>query len=170
MSTSERVRVGRITAAHGVRGEVKIRCFTEVPEDVGGYGPLHDAHGRRYTLAGIRPAKGPFVVARIEGVADRNAAETLVGRDLFVPRDRLPPPEEDEWYYSDLIGLTAVEPDGERLGRVIAVHDFGAGDLVEIAPPSGKPFMVPFTGQCVPDINLAEGTITVIPLRDADEL
>jgi 16S rRNA processing protein RimM len=170
MSESERVRVGRITAAHGVRGEVKIRCFTEVPEDVGGYGPLDDVQGRSYTLASLRPATGQFVVACIEGVANRNAAEALAGRDLFVPRDRLPPPEEDEWYYSDLIGLTAVDPDGDRLGRVIAVHDFGAGDLVEIAPPSGKPFMVPFTEQCVPDINLAESTITVIPLRDADEL
>jgi len=170
MSETERVRVGRISAAHGVRGEVKIRCFTEVPEDVGGYGPLHDGRGREVQLAGIRPAKGPFVVARIEGVPDRNAAEALAGRDLFVPRDRLPPAEEDEWYYSDLIGLTAVDPDGDDLGRVIAVHDFGAGDLIEIAPPSGKPFMVPFTAQCVPDIKLSDGTITVIPLRDADEL
>jgi len=170
MSTSERVRVGRITAAHGVRGEVKIRCFTEVQEDVGGYGPLDDAQGRRYTLASIRPAKGPFVVARIEGVGDRNAAEALAGRDLFIPRDQLPPAEEDEWYYSDLIGLTARDPEGAELGRVIAVHDFGAGDLIEIAPPSGKPFMVPFTEQCVPDIKLADGKITVIPLRDADEL
>ncbi len=170
MSESERVRVGRITAAHGVRGEVKIRCFTEAPEDVGAYGPLCDAQGRSFRLLAIRPAKGPFVVARIEGVADRDAAEALAGRDLFVPRDRLPPPDEDEWYYSDLIGLTAVDPDGTSLGRVIAVHDFGAGDLIEIAPPSGKAFMVPFTAQCVPDIKLADGTITVIPLRDANEL
>ena len=170
MSESERVRVGRITAAHGVRGEVKIRCFTELPEDVGAYGPLHDANGHSLQLSSIRPAKGPFVVARIEGVNDRNAAEALAGHDLFVPRDRLPPPDEDEWYYSDLIGLTAVDPDGTSLGRVIAVHDFGAGDLIEIAPPSGKAFMVPFTAQCVPDIKLADGTITVIPLRDADEL
>jgi 16S rRNA processing protein RimM len=170
MSETERVRVGRISAAHGVRGEVKIRCFTEVPEDVGAYGPLHDGQGREVQLAGIRPAKGPVVVARIEGVADRNAAEALAGRDLFVPRDRLPPAEEDEWYYSDLIGLTAVDSGGDDLGRVIAVHDFGAGDLIEIAPPSGKPFMVPFTAQCVPDIKLSDGTITVIPLRDADEL
>ncbi|RIA55347.1 ribosome maturation factor RimM [Dichotomicrobium thermohalophilum] len=170
MSESERVRVGRITAAHGVRGEVKIRCFTEVPEDVGGYGPLQDADGHSFTFSALRPAKGPAVIARIEGVHDRNTAEALVGRDLFIPRDRLPPPEEDEWYYSDLIGLVAVNPDGDRLGHVIAVHDFGAGDLIEIAPPSGKPFMVPFTEQCVPDIKLADGTITVIPLRDADEL
>jgi len=169
MSKSERVRVGRISAAHGVRGEVKIRCFTEAPEDVGAYGPLHDAQGRSLKLSGLRPAKGPFVVARIDGVSDRDAAEALAGRDLFVARDRLPPPEADEWYYSDLIGLTAVDPCGQMLGSVIAVHDFGAGDLIEVAPPSGKPFMVPFTAACAPDINIADGTITIIPLRDADE-
>jgi len=142
MSMSERVRVGRITAAHGVRGDVKIRCFTETPEDVGAYGPLRDALGRTITLASVRSAKGPFVVARIADVADRNAAEALVGCELFVPRDRLPAPEPDEWYYADLIGLAAA---------------------------SGKPFMVPFTAACVPDINVADRAITIIPLRDADE-
>ncbi len=169
MSSNDRVRVGRITAAHGVHGEVKIRCFTEVPEDVGAYGPVQDAQGRSFDFNAIRPAKGAAVIARFAGVDDRDAAESIVGRDLFVPRDRLPPPENDEWYYSDLIGLTARSHDGEMLGTVIAVHDFGAGDLIEIAPPSGKAFMVPFTAQCVPDINLSDGTITIIPLRDADE-
>jgi 16S rRNA processing protein RimM len=169
MSTSERVRVGRITAAHGVRGDVKIRCFTESPEDVGAYGPLSDARGRKITLANLRPAKGPFIVARIADIADRNAAEALVGCELFVPRDRLPPPEADEWYYADLIGLAAVDRQGQTLGSVVAVHDFGAGDLIEIAGASGKPFMVPFTAACVPDINIADRTITIIPLREADE-
>jgi len=163
------LRIGHIAAAHGIRGEVKIRCFVENPEDFGAYGPPADAGGRQYTLSGIRPAKGPFVVAQVAGIRDRNAAEALAGRDLFVPRDRLPPPEEDEWYYSDLIGLTAIDQGGQTLGTVIAVHDFGAGDLIEIAPASGKPFMVPFTEQCAPDINVADGTITIIPLRDADE-
>ncbi|MFP3921068.1 MAG: ribosome maturation factor RimM [Dichotomicrobium sp.] len=170
MSSSELARIGRIAAAHGIRGEVRIRCFTETPEDIGVYGPLTDSRGRELALADIRPAKGSFVVARVEGVCDRNAAEALTGTDLYVPRDRLPPPDDEEWYYSDLIGLTAVDPDGQILGTVIAMHDFGAGDVVEIAPASGKPFMVPFTAQCVPDIKIADGTMTVIPLRDADEL
>ena len=169
MSASERVRIGRIVAAHGIRGEVKIRCFTETPEDVGAYGPVSDAHGRELALSGIRRAKGPFVIARIEHVADRNAAEALVGRDLHVPQDALPPPEVDEWYYSDLVGLAAFDPEGRSLGTVVAVYDFGAGDLIEIAPPAEKPFMVPFTAACAPDINIADGTITIIPLRDADE-
>jgi len=170
MSTSERVRIGRITAAHGVRGEVKIRCFTQVPADVGAYGPVCDEQGRSLTLKSIRPAKGPFVVACIQGVRDRTAAETHAGQDLYVPRDALPSPDENEWYYNELIGLDAVDPDGRLLGTVLAVHDFGAGDLLEIAPPSGKPFMVPFTKNCVPDITVEAGVITVIPLRDADEL
>lgn len=169
MSASERVRIGHIAAAHGIRGEVRIRCFTENPLDVGAYGPVSDSRGRTLVLSDIRPAKGPFVIARLKGVEDRNAAEALAGRDLFVPRDRLPPPEAEEWYYDDLIGLAAVDPGGQLLGRVAALHDFGAGDLIEIAPAGGKPFMVPFTAACVPDINLADGTITIIPLRDADE-
>jgi 16S rRNA processing protein RimM len=169
MSASERVRIGRIAAAHGLRGEVKIRCFTENPEDVGAYAPLSDAQGRTLSLLDTRPAKGPFVIARVENVADRNAAEVLVGRDLYVPQDALPPPEDDEWYYTDLVGLAAFDPEGRSLGSVVAVYDFGAGDLIEIAPPAGKPFMVPFTVACVPDIKIADGTITIIPLRDADE-
>ncbi len=169
MSASERVRIGRILAAHGIRGEVKIRSFTENPEDVGAYGPVSDAHGRTLSLSDIRPAKGPFVIARVEGVSDRNAAEALAGCDLHVPQDALPAPGTDEWYYSDLIGLAAISSDGEALGSVIAVHDFGAGDLIEVSPVSGQPFMVPFTAAGVPDINVADGTITIIPLRDADE-
>ncbi len=169
MSSDELVRIGRIAAAHGIRGEVKIRCFTEVPEDVSTYGALRDGEGRAVTLSDIRPAKGPFVIARVKNVADRNAAESLVGRDLYVPQDALPPPEDEEWYYSDLVGLSAFDPEDRSLGTVVAVYDFGAGDLIEIAPPAGKPFMVPFTAACAPDINVADGTITIIPLRDADE-
>ena len=169
MSASERVRIGRIAAAHGLRGEVKIRSFTENPEDVGAYGPVSDSQGRMLLLSDIRPAKGAFVIARVENVADRNAAEALVGRDLHVPQGALPPPEADEWYYSDLVGLAALDAEGRSLGTVVAVYDFGAGDLIEIAPPAGKPFMVPFTAACAPDINVSDGTITIIPLRDADE-
>lgn len=170
MSSSDLVRIGRIAAAHGIRGEVRIRCFTEIPEDIGAYGPLTDSRGRSFALEDVRPAKGPFVVARLDGVRDRDAAEALAGIDLYISRDRLPPPDDEEWYYADLVGLTAVDPGGRTRGTVIAVHDFGAGDVVEIAPASGKPFMVPFTAQCVPDIKVADGIITVIPLRDADEL
>ena len=169
MSASERVRIGRIVAAHGIRGEVKIRCFTEVPGGRERSMVPSRRDGRAVTLTDIRPAKGPFVIARVENVADRNAAEALVGRDLYVPQDALPPPEDDEWYYSDLVGLSAFDPEGRSLGTVVAVYDFGAGDLIEIAPPAGKPFMVPFTAACAPDINVADGTITIIPLRDADE-
>jgi len=166
MAGNDLVRIGRIAEAHGLRGEVRVRCFTENPEDVGAYGPVRDGQGRSFTLSGIRPAKGPFVVARLEGVCDRNAAEAIAGRDLFVPRDRLPPPEDDEWYYDDLLGLAAVDVGGAPLGKVIAVHDFGAGDILEIAPEQGPAFMVPFTAQCVPDINMEARIITIIPLRD----
>lgn len=169
MPARDRVLIAKIAAAHGIRGEVRMRCFTEMPNDVGAYGPLMDAEGREFTVSGVRPANGPFVVARIEGVHDRNGAEALAGCDLYASRDRLPPPGENEWYYSDLIDLVAVDEDGALLGTVIAVHDFGAGDLIEIAPPDGKPWLVPFTGQCVPDINMKDRTITIIPLRDADE-
>jgi len=170
MSSDHLVRVARITAAHGVRGEVKIRCFTEAPEDIGAYGPLCDAEGREFLLSAVRPSKGHAVVARVKGVQERADAEALAGRDLFMPRDRLPAAQEDEWYYSDLIGLSAIDRDGHVLGAVTAVHDFGAGDIIEISPSGGPVIMVPFTRQFVPDINVGDGTITVNPPRDADEL
>ena len=129
-----KICVARIGAAHGVRGEVKLWSFTQDPMAVANYGPLETEDGaRRFEIETLRAAKD-HLVARLKGIGDRDAAEKLRNLDLFVPRDRLPPIEEDDTYYhADLIGLAAVTPEGVALGTVTAMHNFGAGDLIEIA-------------------------------------
>ena len=128
--------MARIGAAHGTTGEVRLWPFTGDAGAVGRYGALEAADGRIIEIESLRPAKG-FFIARIKGVTDRIGAERLRNVDLFVPRDRLPPPAPDEYYYADLIGLVAEDLEGGPLGTVIAVHDFGAGDLLEIVPQGG---------------------------------
>ncbi len=162
---ADRIRVARIGAAHGIRGEVKLWSFTEDPLAVANYGPLETEDGaRRFEIEAARPAKD-FLVARIAGVSDRDAAEKLRNTDLFVPRDRLPPIEEDDtFYHADLVGLSAVNEDGSALGTVIAIHNFGAGDLIEIAPTAGgEPLLLPFNETTVPTIDLKAGRMVVVP-------
>jgi len=167
---STKIRVARVGAAHGVRGEVKLWPFTEDPLAVADYGLLETADGtRRLEIESLRPAKD-FLVARFKGVGDRNAAEMLRNMELFVPRDRLPPIEEDDTYYhSDLIGLAAVTDEGSEIGKVIAVHNFGAGDLIEIAPAGGgKTLMLPFTEAVVPEVDLQNGRMLVVPPPESE--
>jgi len=158
------VRVARIGAAHGVRGEVKLWSFTEDPLAIADYAPLETQDGKRqFEIENLRPAKD-HLVARLKGVGDRNAAEMLRNIDLYVPRDRLPAIDEDDtWYYADLVGLAAVSPDGEALGTVLAMHNFGAGDIIEIQPTEGgKTLLLPFTEAVVPTIDIDAGRIVVV--------
>jgi 16S rRNA processing protein RimM len=160
---AERVCVAQIGAPHGVRGEVRLWVFTEDPSAIAEYGPLQSEDGRRFEIASLRPAKDHFVV-RLKGVADRNAAETLTNVKLYVDRDRLPAAEDDDtFYHADLIGLAAVTPGGETLGSVVAVHNFGAGDLLELKPAGGKTVLIPFTAACVPQVDLAGKRVVVDP-------
>lgn len=157
-----RILLGRIMAAHGVRGEVLVRSYADQPEDVAAYGPLTaPALGRKLELRVLRvTAKG--VIARIAGIGDRNGAEALAGVDLFVDRAQLPAAGEDEFYYADLIGLAAVAPDGSEIGRVVAVHNFGAGDLIEVAlAASRRTEHIPFHDQFVPVVDVTGGRIVV---------
>lgn len=159
----ERICVGRILGAHGVRGLVRLRSFTADPAAVAEYGPLSDADDvRRFVVRLVNRAKDDWV-ARVEGVTDRTAAESLVGVDLYVDRSVLPPADEDEFYHADLIGLRAVTVDGAVLGRVAAVHDFGAGDVLEITGDNGAVVPVPFTRAVVPEIDIAGGLLVVDP-------
>jgi 16S rRNA processing protein RimM len=167
---AERICVARIGAAHGVRGEVKLWSFTEDPAAVASYGPLESEDGkRRIEIEALRPAKDHFV-ARIAGVADRDAAERLRNLELYIPRERLPEIEEaDTFYHADLIGLQAVTPDGENIGTVVAVHNFGASDVVEIKPTEGgEPLLIPFTNATVPEIDLDARRIVVIPPAETE--
>lgn len=161
---AERICVARIGAAHGVRGEVKLWSFTENPAAVASYGPLETEDGtRRFEIEALRPAKDHFV-ARIAGIADRTAAERLRNLELYIPRARLPKIEErDTYYHADLIGLDAVTPDGVQIGTVHALHNFGAGDIIEIMPVgSGEPLMLPFNDVTVPKIDLEAKQIVLI--------
>ena len=162
---ADRIRVARIGAAHGIRGEVKLWSFTQDPLAVVHYGPLETDDGaRRYEIEAARPAKD-HLVARLKGISDRDAAEKLRNTDLFVPRDRLPPIEEtDTFYHADLVGLSAVSTDGAALGTVSAIHNFGAGDLIEITPVGGgEPLLIVFNETAVPAIDLKAGSIVVVP-------
>jgi 16S rRNA processing protein RimM len=162
-TSAKRVCVGAVGAAHGVRGAVRIKSFTAKPEDIARYGPLDDECGeRQFTLRLTGAAKG-VLIAQLSGVADRNHAEALRGLRLYLPRAALPPPEDDEYYHADLIGLDAVLTDGTPVGEVRAVHDFGAGDTLEIARPEGPPVVVPFTKAVVPAIDLSAGRLVLDP-------
>jgi 16S rRNA processing protein RimM len=159
----KQICVARIGAAHGTTGEVRLWPFTGDPKAVGRYGALESADGRTIEIESLRPTKG-FFIARIRGVTDRNGAERLRNVDLFVPRDRLPPPAADEYYHADLIGLAAADTRGNPIGTVIAIHDFGAGDLLEIVPPGGgETMLLPFTAAVVPAVDIAAGRIVLDP-------
>jgi 16S rRNA processing protein RimM len=159
----KRVCLGVVTGAHGVRGAVRIKSFTADPTDVAHYGPLEDETGaRQFKLRLVGSGKG-VLIAKLAGVADRDRAETLRGTRLYLPRDALPPPADDEFYYADLIGLEVVLGDGTPLGRVRAVHDFGAGDTLEIDRSTGPSIMVPFTRTVVPVVDIAAGRLVIEP-------
>jgi 16S rRNA processing protein RimM len=155
------VCVARIGAAHGVRGAVKLWTFTEDPFAVRRYGPLSTKDGKRqFEVAQAREAKD-HLVATFKGVTTRDEAERLNGLELYVARGKLPATDEDEYYHADLIGLAAVTTTGEPLGRVLAIHNFGAGDIIEIAPPKGSTMLLPFSNAVVPEVDLAGGRVVI---------
>ena len=153
--------VARIGAAHGVRGEVRLWTFTDDPLAVLRYGPLSTKDGARsFEVSRAREAK-THLVAALKGVATREEAERLNGVELYIAREKLPATEEDEYYHADLIGLAAVDTADQPLGRVTAIHNFGAGDIIEIAPPQGATMLLPFTNAVVPTVDLAGGRVVI---------
>ncbi len=157
-----RVCLGQIGAAHGVRGEVRLRSFTSDPAAITRYGPIETEDGRVLAIESLRPAKDHFV-ARLSGIRDRDAASALANTKLYVPRERLPPAEEPgEFYHADLVGLAVVDPEGKSLGTVIAIHNFGAGDLIEVRPDTGGDTeLIPFDETNVPVVDVAAGRMVV---------
>jgi|SRR5690606_10338215 16S rRNA processing protein RimM len=163
------ILVGRVAGAFGVKGEVRITTYTEDPMALVRYRVLlREDGGTALTLTGARPVKGG-IAARAEEVETREAAEALRGLRLHVPRAALPPPEdEDEFYLADLIGLSAETVEGEPLGRIKSVQNFGAGDLLEIQPPQGASWWLPFTREAVPEVRLADRKIIAIRPEDTE--
>jgi len=153
--------VARIGAAHGVRGAVRLWTFTEDPLAVKRYGPLATKDGaRRFEVTSARETKG-HLVATLKGVTTREEAERLNGIELYIEREKLPAAGEGEYYHADLIGLAAVTTTDAPLGRVIAIHNFGAGDIIEIAPPQGATMLLPFSNAVVPTVDLAGGRVVI---------
>ena len=162
MTAPKLLQVAHVAGAFGVRGELRITTYTADPLALGQYRALLREDGSPgLILTSVRPVKGA-VIARAVGVEDRNQAEALRGLKLYIDRDVLPETDEDEYYLADLVGLAVETPEGERLGQVKAVNDFGAGDLLEIQPPAGPSFWLPFTRQAVPQVDIAAGRIVAV--------
>jgi 16S rRNA processing protein RimM len=159
--TAQKICIARIGAAHGVHGAVKLWTFTEDPFAVKRYGPLSTEDGtRRFEIATAREAKG-HLVATLKGVTTRDEAERLKGLELYVAREKLPETDEGEYYHADLIGLAAVTTAGEPIGHVTAIHNFGAGDIIEIAPAQGATMLLPFTNAVVPSVDVGGGQVVI---------
>jgi 16S rRNA processing protein RimM len=161
------VTLATIGAPHGVKGEVRVKSFAADPMALGAYRPLSTKDGRSFEIERLRPGKG-VLIAKFRGVEDRDAAEALKGLSLGVDRDALPAPDTDEFYYADLIGLSAFDAAGASLGTVVAVENYGAGDILEIARAGAPALLLPFTKTVVPDIDIARGRIVVVPPEETE--
>lgn len=164
MTGPSRILVGRFGAPQGVKGEVRLKSFTAEPAAIARYRPLWDAGGERsFAILAVRPLRDDMLVVRLDGVTDRTDAEHLTNIELFVDRDLLPSPDEDEFYHVDLIGLSAEVADGRALGTVSGVENYGGGDLLVIAPPAGDTILVPFTKAFVPVVDFERRRVVVVP-------
>jgi 16S rRNA processing protein RimM len=163
------ILLAAVMGAQGLKGEVKVKVFTAAPDALPRYGVLHAGDGRPFRITAFRPVKPGEAVIAFEGIRDRTAAEALKGTQLFVARDALPETDEDEFYHADLIGLEAQDSEGRVIGKVGALHNYGAGDVMEIAVPDGDTILIAFTRETVPVINIAQGYIVVaVPEDDED--
>ncbi len=171
MSRNTRILLGEITTVHGIRGDVIVRSYADNPADIAAYGALETAQGQPVPPLRVVRVMDRGVVCRLEGVGDRTSAERYRGTELWIARDRLPPAEAGAFYHADLIGLAAVDGAGHRVGDVIAVDNFGAGDLIEIRLTGGeRTEYVPFTDACVPTVDVAAGRMVVVmPVVTADD-
>jgi 16S rRNA processing protein RimM len=165
MNSKQMLLMARIGGAHGIKGEVRAQAFTGDPSAVGDYGPLTAADGRTFEILKAKPSKN-IVLLTIKGVSDRNAAEALNGLELFIDRDTLPDDalDDGEVYQDDLIGLAVKDAEGTAHGSIIAVHDFGAGIVLEIKPDRGPSVMIPFSEAAVPELDVDAGWLLVEPI------
>ena len=159
------IQLGMFGAPQGVKGELRLKSFTQNPADIAAYGALVDKTGARsFALKIVRPLRDDMVIARVAGIATRDDAAALTHVGLYVRRDQLPPPSEGEYYQDDLIGLAAHLADGAHFGAIVAVLNYGAGDILEIAPSEGgETLLLPFNDTNVPSIDFAAGAISIIP-------
>jgi|SRR5215469_5986925 len=160
------VLLGVVIGAQGLRGEVRVKTFTQSPLKLSAYGPLRTANGKSFEIAELREGKGDVAVARFKGIDDRNAAEALDGIELFVPRSALPATDSDEFYHADLVGLSAEDAEGRYIGEIRAIHNFGAGDVIEIARSAGDTVFLSFDRATVPTVDLANRRVIIAEPED----
>ena len=165
--SQKKICLGKVTGPQGLDGSVRIKSYTAYPEDIASYGPLSDKEGRnQFDILILRCTK-KGLVAKLGGILDRTAAEAIKGLELYVTRGVLPDPEEGEFYFSDLVGLDVVNIQGEMIGKVKTMDNFGAGDLIEIDVGDTHTFILPFSSQTVPVVDIAGGRV-VVRLPDED--
>ena len=163
------VLVGVFGAPQGVRGEIRVKSYTGEAKAIGAYGPLTDARGANvFAFERLRALKDDMLVVKVKGVETRHAAAGLTGIELFVRRSRLPPPRAEEFYWDDLVGLEAATREGEPIGRVVSLRNFGAGDIIEIATAAGDLLLLPFTKAVAPEIDLEAGRIVIDPPAEVE--
>jgi 16S rRNA processing protein RimM len=163
MTASRKVCLAQVTGAHGVRGEVRLRVFADDPKLIAKCGPLSDAKDKQSYKATLKGVVKNEVIAALSGVTDRNTAQAMKGVELFVERSQLPKTGKREYYHADLVGLPAATVDGKRLGKVAALHNFGAGAVLEVELKRGNSVMFPFTDRVVPVVDLDAGTVVIDP-------
>jgi 16S rRNA processing protein RimM len=160
------ILLAAIIGAQGLKGAVKVKLFTETPDGLARYGALKDKHGKHFEITAVRPAKEGEAVISFSGIESRDQAEALKGTELFVDRAQLPAPGEEEFYHADLIGLEAQDGEGRSLGKVAAIHNYGASDVIEIIRPDGDSVLLAFTRETVPVIDIAGGRVVVAVPED----
>jgi len=165
---SRDILLGAVIGAQGLKGEVKVKTFTETP--LGAYGPLHSEDGRRFEVASSRAVKGDVAIVRFENISDREAAEALKGIQLYIHRHQLPATQGNEFYHADLVGLSAEDEEGRHIGIVRSIHNFGAGDVIEIARPDGSDVWLPFAREFVPEIDIGAGRIVIAVPEDSEKV
>ena len=163
MTNERKICVGLIAAAQGIRGFVRLRSFTDDPESIFKYKPLMSEDGQREFKIKFQGVSKDMFVASIDGVTDRNSAEALRGVQLFVERMKLPKPKKGQYYDADLIGLLAKDGQGKEFGKILAVHNYGAGPFLEIGTTKKDSFMLPFTDACVPEVDTAKAYALIVP-------
>jgi 16S rRNA processing protein RimM len=163
-----KVLLGVVTGAQGLRGAVRVKTFTQTPERIAAYGELRTQDGRMLEIASARTAKADTAIVRFKGIEDRSAAEALADMQLFVPRSALAPTGDDEFYHADLIGLRVQNSEGRLIGEILALHNFGAGDVIEILRGEGGTLLLPFTKDFVPQIDLFGRYVVVAEPEDPE--
>lgn len=172
MTNGKRICLGAFAGAHGVKGEAKLKCFTEQPENIAAYGPVASEDGkRRFTLEIIRILKPDLALVRASEIESREDAKALAGTRLYVDRSALPETDEDEFYFEDLVGLAAFTEDGTPAGRVSAVHNFGAGDILDLADVPGRKggVMIAFNRENVPEIDISSNRLIIAAAALSEE-